>query len=113
VVVAKRREGNAGEVHGGEGKSVGDSTLFLTGLASPELPNVKAKPCWEKANLAAQPAQSSDPPWQPAAPGWAVGNTNCSISALDDYINSFFQCISFPIPLQLLPSPPQLCHISL
>jgi len=36
VVVAKRREGNTGEVHGSEGKSVGDNTLFLTGLASLE-----------------------------------------------------------------------------
>jgi len=36
VVVAKRREGNTGEVCGGEGKSVGASMLFLTGLAGPE-----------------------------------------------------------------------------
>jgi len=32
--IAKRREENEGEVRGGEGKSVGGSTPFLTSLAS-------------------------------------------------------------------------------
>ena len=79
-MVAKRREGNTGEVHGGEGKSMGDSMLFLTGLAGPEPPNVKAKPCWARADLAAQPTQSSDLPWRPVAPGWAVGNTSDTVT---------------------------------
>jgi len=35
ALIAKRREENEGEVHGGKGKSVGGSTPFLTSLASP------------------------------------------------------------------------------
>ena len=77
-MAAKRREGNAGKVRGGEGKNVGASTLFLTALASPEPPNIKAKPCWGRADLVAQPTQSSDLPWRPVAPGQAVGNTKSS-----------------------------------